>query len=216
MTPDYLPEKFRTNKADYNRLFKAFDWTLHTVHRHANQAILVLICRRLLATTVPVASSGSQLDVQSSDSKLFAALGHILSGQHGSIWRRLISVCLHLHPTSHTADRFPGNRCIGQKTCNHHIPNTIACWCAHLLAGQVSDVDESVVERSEDVAHTKHVLSFGHLRTQADHLLLLLLFPFTRSHCLKMDGKTSSRQLFYYSLELSQQLSWPHKQTTNQ
>lgn len=77
------------------------------------------------ATTVPVSSSGSQLDVQSSDSKLFAALGHILSGQHGSIRRRLVSVCLHLHPTSHAADRFPGNKRNGQPTGNHHIPVNI-------------------------------------------------------------------------------------------
>lgn len=76
-------------------------------------------------------------------------------------------------------------------------------WCVHLLAGQVSNVDEGVIERSEDVTHTKHVLSFGHLRTQADHLLLLLLLPFTRSHCLKMDGKTSRR---YTSLPLIRQL----------
>lgn len=165
--------------------------------------------QKILATTVPVSSSGSQLDVQSSDSKLFAALGDILSGQHGSIWRRLISVCLYLHPTSHTADCFPGNKHNGQNTCNQHIPIEIPCWCLHLLARQVSDMDEGVIERSEDVTHTKHVLSFGYLRTQADNLLLLLLFHFTRSHCLKMDGKTTKsytsvtqiRQLFYYSLK---------------
>lgn len=53
-----------------------------------------------------------------------------------------------------------------------------------LLAGQVGDVDEGVVEGGEDVTHSKHVLSFRHLRTQTDDLLLLLLLPFTRSHCL--------------------------------
>lgn len=165
--------------------------------------------QKILALTVPVSPSGSQLDVQSSDSKLFAALGDILSGQHGSIWRRLISVCLYLHPTSHTADCFPGNKCNVQKTCNHHILIMIPCWCFDLLARQISDMDEGVIERSEDVTHTKHVLSFGHLRTQADNLLLLLLFPFTRSHCLKMDGKTSKsytsvpliRRFSYYSLK---------------
>lgn len=156
-----------------------------------NWMIVELTCRRFLATTVPVPSGGSQLDVQSGDSELFAALGDILSGQHGSVWRRLISVCLHLHPTGHAADRFPGNKCNGQTTCNHQVLLKVPCWCFHLLARQVSDVDKGVVERSEDVTHTKHVLSFGHLRTQADNLLLLLLFPFTRSHCLKMDSKTS-------------------------
>lgn len=177
--------------------------------------------RKTLAAAVPVSSSGSQLDVQSSDSELFAALGHILSGQHGSIWRRLISVCLYLHPTSHAADGFPGNRWNGQQTGNHHIPVNGPCWCFHLLAGQVSDMDEGVVERSKDVTHAKHVLSFGHLRTQADHLLLLLLFPFTRSHCLKTDGKISRS---YSSVRLIRQLSYlwnssipaSSKQTPNQ
>lgn len=75
------------------------------------QSDVINVDLQLLWTSAPVSSSGSQLDVQSSDSKLFAALGDILSRQHGSIWRRLISVCLHLHATSHTADRFPGNKC---------------------------------------------------------------------------------------------------------
>lgn len=54
-----------------------------------------------------------------------------------------------------------------------------------LLARQVGDVDEGVVEGGEDVTHSKHVLSFSHLRTQTDDLLLLLLLPFTRSHRLR-------------------------------
>lgn len=35
---------------------------------------------------VPVPSGGSELDVQGSDSKLFAALSDVLSSQHGGIW----------------------------------------------------------------------------------------------------------------------------------
>lgn len=45
-------------------------------------------------------------------------------------------------------------------------------------------MDEGVVEGGEDVADAEDVLALGHLRTQADHLLLLLLLPFTRSHLL--------------------------------
>lgn len=55
----------------------------------------------------PVSASGPELDVQSSDAKLLAPLGNILGSQHSSVWRRLISVSLHLHATSHTADCFP-------------------------------------------------------------------------------------------------------------
>ena len=54
-----------------------------------------------------------------------------------------------------------------------------------LLSGEVSDMDEGVVEGGEDVADSEHVLSFSYLRTQTDHLLLLLFLPFTRSHCLQ-------------------------------
>lgn len=86
-----------------------------------NQNEDTVALQKSLPTTVPVSSSGSQLDVQSSDSKLFAALGNILSGQHGSIWRRLISVCLYLHTACHAADRFPGDKCSRQTTCSHHI-----------------------------------------------------------------------------------------------
>lgn len=53
------------------------------------------------------------------------------------------------------------------------------------LARQVSDMDKGVVEGGEDVAHSEHVLSFSHLGSQADDLLLLLFLPFTRSHCLR-------------------------------
>lgn len=53
-----------------------------------------------------------------------------------------------------------------------------------ILSGEVGDVDEGVVEGGKDVADAEDVLALGHLRTQADHLLLLLLLPFTRSHLL--------------------------------
>lgn len=55
----------------------------------------------------PVSTSGPQLDVQSGDPQLLAPLSHILSRQHSSIRRGLVSVGLHLHPTSNTADCFP-------------------------------------------------------------------------------------------------------------
>uniref|UniRef100_A0A3Q2NTG6 Rab proteins geranylgeranyltransferase component A 1 n=1 Tax=Fundulus heteroclitus TaxID=8078 RepID=A0A3Q2NTG6_FUNHE len=59
---------------------------------------------------------------------------------------------------------------------------------ADSLPGEVGDVDEGVVEGGEDVADAEHVLPLSHLRTQADHLLLLLLLPFTRSHVCGGEG----------------------------
>ena len=54
-----------------------------------------------------------------------------------------------------------------------------------LLSGEVGDVDESVVERSKDVANTKDIFSFCHLGSKADHLFLLLFLAFTGSHGLE-------------------------------
>lgn len=55
---------------------------------------------------LPVSTSGPQLDVQGGNSQLLAPLSHILSRQHSSIRGGLVSVGLHLHPTSNTADCF--------------------------------------------------------------------------------------------------------------
>ena len=71
-------------------------------------------CRSRLSVLVsvhvlPVSSGGSELDVQGGDAELLAALSDVLCGQHGGVWGRLISVCLHLHTAGHSADRLPGN-----------------------------------------------------------------------------------------------------------
>lgn len=52
-----------------------------------------------------------------------------------------------------------------------------------LLAGEIGDVHEGVVEGGEDVADSKDVLAFGDLRSQADHLLFLLFFTLAWCHC---------------------------------
>ena len=44
----------------------------------------------------PISSCGPEFDVEGSDAQLLASLGYILGSQHGSIWRGLISVSLHL------------------------------------------------------------------------------------------------------------------------
>ena len=62
---------------------------------------------------LPIPSCGPEFDVEGSDPELLASLGYILGSQHGSVWRGLVSVSLHLHPTSDTADGFPGNKSTG-------------------------------------------------------------------------------------------------------
>jgi hypothetical protein len=58
--------------------------------------------------------------VQGSDADFLAAGGTVLSGQHGGVGRGLVSVGLDLHTAGDSDDGF--------------------------LAGEISDVDESVVE----------------------------------------------------------------------
>lgn len=68
-------------------------------------------------------SGSTELDVESGDTDLLASSGTVLSSQHGGVWRRLVSVGLDLHSTGDSDDG--------------------------LLARQISDVDESVVERGD-------------------------------------------------------------------
>ncbi len=52
-------------------------------------------------------TSGSpNLDVKSVDTQLLASSRHILGSQHGSVWGRLVTICLNLHATCNTTDGF--------------------------------------------------------------------------------------------------------------
>lgn len=94
--------------------------------------------------------------MQSSDAQFLAPLGHILGSQHGCIRRGLISVSLHLHSTSYSADGF--------------------------LARKIGNMDKGIIEGCKDVADTKYILSFSHLRSKADDLFFLLFLPLARCH----------------------------------
>ena len=89
----------------------------------------------------------TKLDVQSSDADLLAAGGDVLGSQHSSVGRGLVTVGLDLHATGDTRDR--------------------------LLAGQIGDVHECVVERREDVRNTEVAFTLGELGTELNGLLLL-------------------------------------------
>merc|ERR1719249_634717 len=108
-----------------------------------------------------VSTGGTELDMQSSDSKSLNFLSNVLGSQHSSIGRRFISVSLHLHTTSNSADGFTSR--------------------------DISYMDESIVERSIDVSHTKYKLSLTNLRSKRNlNLLLNFLLSLTRCHLLSL------------------------------
>jgi hypothetical protein len=80
--------------------------------------------------------------VQSVDTEFLTLGSNLLSSQHGSVRRRLITISLDLHTTSDTRDSF--------------------------TTREISNVNESIVERSKDVSNTEDELTFTNLRTESD------------------------------------------------
>merc|ERR1719509_240940 len=105
-----------------------------------------------------VSSGGTKLDVQGGDAERLNFLSDILGSQHSSVRGCLVPVSLHLHAASNSGDGF--------------------------TARQVGDVDESVVERGEDVSHSEHKLTFANLGTKGNLDLLLHYLSLSRSHFL--------------------------------
>lgn len=73
---------------------------------------------------------------------LAATSSNILCGQHSGVGGGLVTVGLDLHSTSNARDGF--------------------------LAREIRDVDESVVERCEDVRNAEDELAIGDLRAEGD------------------------------------------------
>jgi hypothetical protein len=94
-----------------------------------------------------VSTSGSELDVQGSDTELLASSGNILGSQHSSVRRRLITISLDLHSTG---DADEG-----------------------LTTGKIGDVNEGVIERGKDVGNTENLLTWGDLGLVGEVFLLL-------------------------------------------
>ena len=92
-------------------------------------------------------ASSTELDVEGVNADLAAASGDVLSGQHGGVGRRLVTIGLDLHAAGDARDR--------------------------LLARQIGDVHERVVERRENVCYTEVALAIGKLGAELDGLLLL-------------------------------------------
>ena len=53
----------------------------------------------------------------------------------------------------------------------------------YLLAGQIGNVDEGIVEAGIDVSHSEDILTLYGLRTKLDLFLLLGGLAFAWSHC---------------------------------
>ena len=85
--------------------------------------------------------------MESSDTNFLASLSNVLSSQHGCVRRGLVTVGLDLHAAGDARDR--------------------------LLARQIGDVHERVVERREDVRNAEVALAIGKLGAELDGLLLL-------------------------------------------
>jgi hypothetical protein len=83
--------------------------------------------------------------VESVDAELLAAGSDVLSSQHGSVGRRLVTVSLDLHTTGDTADGF--------------------------ATTQIGNVDEGIVERGEDTGNAENELAISGQRTERDVLL---------------------------------------------
>ena len=104
-----------------------------------------------------VSSGRSELDVERGDSELLAPHGDVLGGKHSSVGARLVTIGFHLHTTSDTNERLP--------------------------SGDIGHMDESVVERGEDMDDPEDVLSLPDLRSESHGLLLLSLLSLRRHAC---------------------------------
>lgn len=80
-------------------------------------------------------SSASEPDVDSVDLELLELVDDIVSGEHSGVGRGLISLNFHLHAARNSDQG--------------------------LSAGQIRHVDERVVARGEDVAHSEHIVVVG-------------------------------------------------------
>lgn len=81
-------------------------------------------------------TGSTDLDVESGDTDFLASDGDVLSGQHGSVRRGLVTIGLDLHTTGNTGDG--------------------------LLTGEIGDVNEGIVEGGENVSYSEDKLTlFG-------------------------------------------------------
>jgi len=99
-----------------------------------------------------VAAGGAHLNVERRDADLLAARSNVLRGKHGSVRGGLVAVSLDLHTTGDAAESF--------------------------AARQIGHVDEGVVEGSEDVRNSEHLLSLRDLGPEAGYFFFFIVRHF--------------------------------------
>jgi hypothetical protein len=124
--------------------------------------------------------------MEGGDADLTAPGSNVLSSQHSSVGRGLVTVSLDLHATC-------------GKSRSEAIPKTHRTrLCTSdtgdgLLAGEISDMDEGVVEGGVDVGNTKDKLALADLGAERDSGFLdgssgllgsLTIHPLVR-HCIQ-------------------------------
>lgn len=100
MRPIFMPERARARRADWAPGPGVF------VPLPVQPKVSGMLLPRREGCRIKHTTSGTDLDVEGSDAELLAAGRDVLSSQHGSVGRRLVTVGLDLHTTGNTADGF--------------------------------------------------------------------------------------------------------------
>lgn len=99
-------------------------------------------------------SSSSNLNVKGIDPQFLAPRSHILSRQHSSVWRGLVSICLDFHSASHTGDGFTATGITQNVSLRNHIPHT-GLLCFIVDQPEIGDVNKSIIKGGEDARDTE-------------------------------------------------------------
>lgn len=113
---------------------------------------------------VKITSGSTDLDVEGVDAKLLAADGDILSSQHGSVRRGLITISLDLHATSDTGDGLATTVIqVSPNSFDQIRPEFNSMDSPRVYEPEIGDVHEGIVERSEDTSNAEDELTWGSL-----------------------------------------------------
>ena len=106
------------------------------------------------------------------------------------MWRAMMPSSLHLWFTSWAASM----AAYGEDSCRSAFTFIPPVTWQMFPCQRDSDVHKSVVEGCEDVAHTKYIFFFSHLRAEADDLFFLVFFPLARCHFCASSPDSAARK----------------------
>jgi len=101
-------------------------------------------------------TGSAELDVEGVDANLAAAGSDVLGGEHGGVGGGLVTVSFYFHAAGDAGDGF--------------------------FAGEIGDVDESVIEGCEDVCDAEDVLALCYLGAEGHGIFFFCYFYFFRWH----------------------------------